>query len=79
MFVFSSCRIDWFVLLSVQLTLRTLRYACISKASIFFALLLFMVQLYAAYVAAGHANVFRIRSFDSTVKVPLFHILITFL
>ena len=68
-----------FVLLSAQLTLRTLWYVYISKASIFLASLFFMVQLSVAFVATGHINVFRIRSFDSTVQLLLFHTFDNFL
>ena len=61
-----SFRIDWFDLLAVQGTLRSLLQHHSQKASVFQRLAFFMVQLSYPYMTAGKTIVLTIRTFVSS-------------
>ena len=73
-----SFRIDWFDLLSVQGTLKSLLQHHSSKASIFWCSAHFMVQLSHLYTTTGKIIALTIRTFVSKVMSPLFNTLSRF-
>ena len=62
-----SFRIDWFDLLVVQGTLKSLLQHCSSKASILWCSAFFMVQLSHPYMTTGKTIALTIRTFISKV------------
>ena len=78
-----SFRIDWFDLLAVQGTLKSLLQHHSSKASILWCPAFFMVQLSHLYITTGKTIALTIQTFDSKVMSLLFNMLarlvITFL
>ena len=64
-----SFRIDWFDLLSVQGTLKSLFQDCNSKASILWHSAFFMIQLSHPYMTTGKTIALTIHSFDYTLKL----------
>ena len=70
-----SFRIDWFDLLAVQGTLKSLLQHCSSKASILQHSAFFMVQLSHLYMIAGKAIAFTIWTFVGKVLSLLFNTL----
>ena len=73
-----SFRIDWFYLLAVQGTLRSLLQHQISKASILQHSTFFMVQLSYPYVTTGKTITLTIQTFVGQVMSPLFNMLSRF-
>ena len=70
-----SFRIDWFELLAVQGTLKSLLQHHSSKASILQHLAFFMVQLSHPYVTTGKTIALTRRTFVSKVMSLLFNML----
>ena len=70
-----SFRIDWFDLLAVQGTLKSLLQHHSSKASIFQCSTFFMVQLYHLYMTTGKTIAVTIWTFVSKVMSLLFNML----
>ena len=62
-----SFRIDWFILLAIQETLKSLHQHHISRASILQGLAFFMVQLSHPYMTTGKTAVLTIQSFVGKV------------
>ena len=73
-----SFKIDWFYLLAVQGTLKSLLQHHKSKASIFHCSLFFMVQLSHLYMTTGKNIVLTIWTFVSKVMSLLFNMLSRF-
>ena len=73
-----SFRIDWFDLLAVQETLKSLLQHHSSKASIFRPLAFFMVQLSHLYVTTGKTVAFTIWTFVGKLMSLLFNMLSRF-
>ena len=73
-----SCRIDWFDLLAVQGTLKSLLQHHSSKASILQHSAFFMVQLSHPYMTAGKTIALNIWTFVSKVMSQLFNMLSRF-
>ena len=73
-----SFRTDWFYLLAVQGTFKSLLQHHKSKASIFHCSLFFMVQLSHLYMTTGKNIVLTIRTFVSKVMSLLFNMLSRF-
>ena len=73
-----SFRIDWFDLLSVQLTLENLFQHHCSKASILQSPTFFRVQLSHPYVTTGKTIALTIQTFVSKVMSLLFNVLSRF-
>ena len=73
-----SLKIDWFDLLAVQVTLRSLLQHHSSKASILWCSDLFMVQLSQLYVTTGKTIAFTIQIFISRVVPRVFNTLSRF-
>ena len=71
-------RIDWFDLLAVQGTLKSLFYHHSSKAWILWLSVFFMVQLSHPYITTGKTTALTRRTFVSNVMFPLFNILSRF-
>ena len=78
-----SCRMDWYDLLAVQGTLKSLLQHHSSKASILCPSAFFVVQLSHPYMTTGKAIALTRRTLVGTVMSPLFNmlssLLITFL
>ena len=78
-----SFRMDWFDLLAVQGTLKSLLQHCSSKASILWCSTLFTVQLSHPYMTIGKTIALTRRTFVGKVMFlllnMLFRLLITFL
>ena len=72
-----SFRIDWFDLIAVQGTLKSLLQQHNSKASILQLSAFFMVQLSYLYMTTGKTIVFTIQTFVSKVIFMLFNMLST--
>ena len=70
-----SFKIDWFDLLAVQGTLKTLLHHHSSKASVLWCLGFFMVQLSYPYMTTGETIALTIRIFVSKVMSLLLHML----
>ena len=70
-----SFRIDWFDLLTVQGTLKSLLQQHSSKASIFWRSVFFMVQLSHPYMITGKTIALTIQTFVSKVMSQLFNTL----
>ena len=70
-----SFRIDWFDLLAVEGTLKSLLQHHSSKASVLQCSAFFMVQLSHMYMTTGKAISFTIQTFVGKVMYLLFHIL----
>ena len=75
----TSFRIDWFDLLVVQGTLKSLLEHHNSKASILWCSAFFMVQLSYPYMTTGKATALTIRTFVGKVMSLLFNVLSRFL
>ena len=73
-----SFRTDWFYLLAVQGTFKSLLQHHKSKASIFHCSFFFMVQLSHLYMTTGKNIVLTIRTFVSKVMSLLFNMLSRF-
>ena len=73
-----SFRIDWFDLVAVQGTLKSLLQHCNSKASILRCSALFMVQLSHPYMTTGKTIALSIWTFVSKVMSLLFNMLSRF-
>ena len=73
-----SFRIDWFDLLAVQGTLKSLFQHCSSKASIFWCSAFFIVQLSPPYITTEKTIALTIRTFFSKVMSLLFILLSRF-
>ena len=76
---FISFRIDWFDLLAVQGTLKSLLQHHSSKASILWCSAFFMVQLSHAYMTTGKTIALIIQTFVGKVTSLLFNMLSRFL
>ena len=74
-----SFRIDWFDLLAVEGTLKSLLQHHNSKASILWGSAFFMVQLLHLYMTAGKTIALIIQTFVSKAMSLLFNMLSTFL
>ena len=72
-----SFRIDWFDLLAVQGTFRSLLQHHSSKASVLWCSAFFMVQLSHPYMTTGKTIALTRRTFVGKVMSLLFHILST--
>ena len=72
---FISFRIDWFDLLAVQGTLKSLLQCHSSKASILWCSVFFMVQLSHPYMTTGKTIALTIWTFVSKVMPLLFNML----
>ena len=70
-----SFRIDWFDLLAVQGTLKSLLQHCISKASILWCSAFFRVQVSHPYMTTGKTIALTRWTFDSKVMSLLFNML----
>ena len=70
-----SFRIDWFDLIAVQGTLKSVLQQHNSKASILHLSAFFMVQLSHLYMTTGKIIVFTIQTFVSKVMFMLFNML----
>ena len=70
-----SFRIDWFDLLAVQETLKSLLQHHSSKASILWRSAFFMVQLSHPYMSPGKTTALTKRTFVSKVLSPLFNMM----
>ena len=70
-----SFRIDWFDLLAVQETLKSLLQHHSSKASILWRSAFFMVQLSQPYMSPGKTTALTKRTFVSKVLSPLFNMM----
>ena len=68
-----SFRIDWFDLLAIQGTLKSLLQHCISKVSTFQCLGIFMMQLSHPYMTAGKFIALTRQTFISKVTSLLFN------
>ena len=73
-----SFRIDWFDLLAVQGTLKSLLQQCNSKASILQHSVFFMVQLSHLYMTTGKTIALTIQTFVGKVMSLLFNMLSRF-
>ena len=73
-----SFRIEWFELLDVQRTLKSLFQHHISKASILWRSAFFMVQLSHLYMTTGKTKVLTVQSFVSQVMSLFFNMLSRF-
>ena len=73
-----SFRIDWFDLLAVQRTLKSLLQHHISKASLFQCSAFFMIQLLHAYVTTGKIIALTIRTFVGKMMSLPFNMLSRF-
>ena len=73
-----SFRIDWFDLLAAQRTIKSLLQHHISKASIVWYSVFFMVQLSHPYMISGKNIALTIRNFVSKVMSLLFNMLSKF-
>ena len=73
----SSLRIDWFDLLAVQGTLKSLHQHN-SKASIFWRLVFYMVQLSHPYMTTGKSIAYTIQTFVGKLMSLLFNMLSRF-
>ena len=73
-----SFRIDWFDLLAVQETLKSLLQHQSSKASILWCSAFFMVQLSHPYMTTGKTIVLTIQTFVAKVMSLLFNVLSRF-
>ena len=73
--IFNSFRIDWFDLLAVQGTLKSLLQHPSSKASILWHSAFFMVQLSYPYMTTGYTIALTIWTFVSKVISLLFNML----
>ena len=71
-------KIDWFDLLAVQGTFRSLLHHCSSKASILWCCAFFMVQLSQLYMTTGKIIALNIQSFVGRVMSLLFNTLYKF-
>ena len=74
-----SLNIDWFALLAVQGTLRSLFQHHSSKASILWQSAFFTVQLSQHYLTTGKTIALTIQTFDSRVMYQLFNTLSRFI
>ena len=70
-----SFRVDWFDLLAIQGTLKTLLQHHSSKASILWHSAFFMVQFSHLYMTTGKATVLTIQTFVNKVMSQLFNTL----
>ena len=75
----TSFRIDWFDLLAVQRTLKSLLQHHSLKASILRCLAFFMVQLSHLYMTSGKTTALTIQTFVSKVMSLLFNMLSRFI
>ena len=73
-----SFRIDWFDLLAVQGTLKTLLQHHSSKTSVLWHSAFFMIQLSHPCMTTGKTLAFSIQTFVSKMMSPLFNILSRF-
>ena len=73
-----SFRIDWFDLLAVQGTLKSLLQHHSSKASVLWCSAFFMVQLSHPYMTTGKTIAFTIQTFVSKIMSLLFNTLSRF-
>ena len=73
-----SFRIDWFDLLAVQRTLKSLLQHCSSKASVLWCSAFFMVQLSHPYMTTGKTIALTRQTFVGKVKSLLFNTLSRF-
>ena len=73
-----SFRMDWFELLAVQRTLKSLLHRHSSKASILLCSALFMVQLSQPYLTAGKIIALTVETFICEVMSLLFNTLPSF-
>ena len=73
-----SFRIDWFDLLAVQETLKSLLQHQSSKASVLWCSAFFMVQLSHPYMTTGKTIVLTIQTFVAKVMSLLFNVLSRF-
>ena len=73
-----SFRMDWFDLLAVQGTLKSLLQHHNLKASILHRSAIFMVQLSHPYMTTGKTMAFTVHAFVSNVTSLLFHMLSRF-
>ena len=73
-----SCRIDWFDLLAVQETLKSLLQHHSSKASVLWCLAFFMIKLSHPYMTTGKTIALTIWTFVGKVMSVLFNMLSTF-
>ena len=74
-----SFRIDWFDLLAVQMTLKSLLLHHSSKASIFWRSAFYIVQLSHPYMSIGKITDLSIQTFLGKVRALLFNMLSRFL
>ena len=70
-----SLKIDWFDLLAVQGTFKSLLQHCSPKASILWCSASFMVQLSQSYMANGNSIALTIQTFVGRVMSLLFNTL----
>ena len=73
-----SFRVDWFDLLAVQGTLKSLHQHCSSKASVLRCSAFFMVQLSHPYMTTGKTTSLTIWTFVGKVMSLLFNMLSRF-
>ena len=73
-----SCRIDWFNLLAVKKTLKSLLQNHSSKASVLWLSVFFMVQLSHPYMTTGKTIALNRLTFVSKVTFLLFNVLCRF-
>ena len=73
-----SCRIDWFDILAIEGTLKSLLQHYSLKASILWHLAFFMVQLSHSYMTTGKTVALTRRTFVSKVMSLLFNTLSRF-
>ena len=76
--VLQSFRIDWFDLLAIQRTLKSILQHCNSKASILQHSAFFIVQLSYLYMTTGKAIALTIQTFVGKVMSLLFNTLSRF-
>jgi len=74
----TSFRIDWFDLLAIQETLKSLLHHPSSKASVFQCSTSFMIQLSHPYTTAGKTVALTLRTFSGKVMSLLFNTLSRF-
>ena len=73
-----SFRVDWFDILAVQGTLKSLLQHYCSKASILWCLAFFMVKLSHPFMTTGKTTALTIRTFVGKVMSLLFNVLSSF-
>ena len=73
-----SYRMDWFDLLAVQVTLKSLLQHCTSKASILWHSAFFIVQLSHPYMTTGKTIALTRQTFVGKVMSLLFNMLLRF-